>query len=284
MATSNPSLTVYMGTAANVQAFAGALFGNFSAGGLVQTSDTGQTANASFPAATGTSQSLGYQVWRMGDTLQSTAPVFMKFEIGSGTALNNPSIWLTIGTGSDGAGAITGIIMARTQITNTGVSASYPCYFSSSTNRFSFAIGCYSAGTNYFLCITLERSKDSAMADTNLGLSFKAFAGNTQYHQYIPFTGTVRASQSYASLPAGGALGSLADGTTVGMIPIYPLSASGPVFPGLNLMAYYGADLTQFNPIAATVGGASHTYVPLGATSPLTTANWSTSYFAMLYE
>jgi hypothetical protein len=284
MATANPSLTVYMSTAANVQALAAALFGNLSAGGMLQAADTGQTASGSFAAATGANQSLGYQIWRFNDTLQATAPVFVKFELGSGASAGYPSIWITIGTGSDGAGAITGVILSRTQFTGTGVNTAYTCYFSSATNRFGFWLTAGALSAGYALHIGLERSKASTGADSADGIIIKAITASTQYHQYLPFSRNARAAQTYASIPAGGAMGSLAFGTAVGLEPVYPLDTTGTQFPGLNLLAYYSTDLTPLNPISTTIYGVAHTYLPLGASSPSTHQLWSGSAFAMLYE
>ena len=283
MATANPTLAVYMTTAGNVQALAAALFGNLSSGGMVQTGDTGQTANGSFAAATTTSQVLGYQIWRFADTLQATAPVFVKIELGSGSAAANPSIWVTIGTGTDGAGAITGVLLARTQFTTTGTSSASTSYFSSSTNRFGFWLA--AIGVNNALHISLERSKTNVGVDSSDGLIFRALTGNTtRFMQYLPFSRAARAAQAYASIPAGGAMGSLALGTAVGLLPVYPLDTTGTQFPGLNLLSYYDADLTQFNPILTTIYGSAHTYLPLGGVSPVAITAWSSSVFAILYE
>ena len=85
--------------------------------GLTQTSDTGQINWTTVNAPTGTNQIMGYEIWRFNDTLQSTAPIFMKFEYGSaGSNYQQPQIYLSLGTGSDGAGNITGIYVTSTQI------------------------------------------------------------------------------------------------------------------------------------------------------------------------
>jgi hypothetical protein len=53
-----------------------------------------------------------YAVYRMADALQATAPIFMRITYGSGnfgTGTPVPAFWVTLGTGSNGAGVITGI-------------------------------------------------------------------------------------------------------------------------------------------------------------------------------
>ena len=77
--------------------------------GLTQTGDTGQMA---VPCATAApvaiSTSAGYYVFKFNDTLQATAPIFFKLEFGSNSAsANTPTMWITVGTGSNGSGTIT---------------------------------------------------------------------------------------------------------------------------------------------------------------------------------
>lgn len=80
----------------------------FTAGGWVQTADTGQIdfATVSAPVAADTSQ--GYVILRMDDALQAAYPVYVRLDFGSGSAANNVSIWVTAGSGSNGSGFITG--------------------------------------------------------------------------------------------------------------------------------------------------------------------------------
>jgi hypothetical protein len=73
----------------------------------------------------------GYEVWRFNDAQQATAPIFLKFEFGS----NVPTVKITVGTGSNGSGTITGtaLSIARNfngsspQTTNTA-RQSYMCH------------------------------------------------------------------------------------------------------------------------------------------------------------
>lgn len=89
--------------------------------GLTQTADTGQinTATVTRPAI---NTAAGYVILRFNDTLQSTAPIFMKMEFGSAGTTSTPQIWLTIGTGSNGSGTLTGPLSTRVA-TNAGVVA-----------------------------------------------------------------------------------------------------------------------------------------------------------------
>jgi hypothetical protein len=77
--------------------------------GMVKTADTGQIdwATVVKPAAISTYQ--GYEVWRFNDTLQATAPLFLKIEYGSGVSVaTRPGLRLQVGKGTNGAGTLTG--------------------------------------------------------------------------------------------------------------------------------------------------------------------------------
>jgi hypothetical protein len=144
-------------------------------GGWLVTADTGQTTPATLLHPTVGNTKQGYRIYTMNDALQSTAPVFMRIDFGMGL-VSVPGIWITIGSGSDGAGNIlnkwfdggslgTPTILppgsSSTQVTNS--------YGSADTNRLSLGLFCY-AGANYQLVFTIERTKDVSGNDTPIGL------------------------------------------------------------------------------------------------------------------
>jgi hypothetical protein len=104
--------------------------------GLTQTSDTGQinTTTVTRQASTGTA--AGYVILRFNDTLQSTSPIFIKLEFGTGaTTLVTPAMWITVGTGSNGSGTISGTTSGKcpiaaniTPASTTAVYVSRYCY------------------------------------------------------------------------------------------------------------------------------------------------------------
>lgn len=107
-------------TDAQFRAWGSELSARLAAIGLVQTADTGQInwATVTRPA---TNTAAGYEIWRFNDTLQGTAPIFLKLEYGTGSAANTPATWLTVGTGSNGSGTITGSATTRIQCSTNGV-------------------------------------------------------------------------------------------------------------------------------------------------------------------
>ena len=92
------------------------------AAGFVRTSDSGQI-DPTTVVRPSTSQVAGYEIWRFNDAAQATKPIFFKFEYGTGTTIARWVFFITIGTGSDGAGNITGIRIPRIALSQTANSA-----------------------------------------------------------------------------------------------------------------------------------------------------------------
>jgi hypothetical protein len=77
--------------------------------GLIQTSDTGQLVpETAVPGSTSTL--TGSQIWRFNDAEQSTYPIFLKIGYGRSGYASGPRLYLQVGTGSDGAGNLTGTV------------------------------------------------------------------------------------------------------------------------------------------------------------------------------
>lgn len=112
------------------QTWATELYNEIVAAGLVQTSDTGQLSTPVSAARPGTTTAAGYWIFRFDDTHQGTSPIFIKLEVGTGSSAAHPVIWVTVGTGSNGSGTITGTLFSRTQSVSQTPSAvtSYPTY------------------------------------------------------------------------------------------------------------------------------------------------------------
>lgn len=97
-------------------------------GEIVKTSDTGQV-NWTTVTRGGTTSTTryynGYEMYRFDDSLQSTAPVFIRLDYGhySGASSHVPELHVTLGKATDGAGTITNVIMTRRQTGFTSTSA-----------------------------------------------------------------------------------------------------------------------------------------------------------------
>jgi len=103
--------------------------------GLTQTADTGQINTATVTRAA-INTDAGYAIFRFNDTLQATAPIFIKVLFGSGASTSTPRVRVQIGTASNGSGTVSGLGSANTDVINlNSVPASistpygtYTCY------------------------------------------------------------------------------------------------------------------------------------------------------------
>lgn len=102
-----------------------------AAAGLVQTSDTGQI-NWTTVTRPGTNTDAGYEVWKLNDSLFSTAPIYIRFDYGTSGSATQPSIKATVGTGTNGAGTLTGTALTTARRINgnnsAGVDTTYQSY------------------------------------------------------------------------------------------------------------------------------------------------------------
>jgi hypothetical protein len=276
------NLESYLDTDARFRALCAFISDNLTAGGIVKTADTGQINLVTVNKPTASNTSAGYEIRRFDDALQATKPVFFKLEFGTAIMSANHThlgLWLTIGTGSDGAGNITGTLFARTQIhsgstlgTNSADSTNLRThYLSAATNRFSFFL--HNSATNTMrYALGLERSKDAANADTNAGLIlifgcmyFTALAQNNGAFlksQYLPFSGTVpSAEESAISAPNVQTTAIVGADTTIFPIEVWDIGRQR--YPGRNFAACYHTDFINQSTYTINVGGVNQTMIRL---------------------
>ncbi len=236
--------------------------------GFVQTADTGQIDLYQAGAFTSTGGSLpqGYNIFRMADALQASYPVFMKLEYMTwGGASISPAIWLTVGTGSDGAGNLTGIFVVRFNLPCGNASGStLPAYGSGGTNYAVFAIGTNATP----FCLSIERSVDATGTVTGEGVivvvvggtgvstvaSTKSIYGIAIGTQPAIETGVhvVLTSQNPSSF-----------GINVGVSLMVPYAGVAKQ-PGFGFLAIRQGDFVIYSSIALSVYGATHTFLRLG--------------------
>lgn len=268
------TLIVSNSTDAQFRAWAQEVHDALTAFGWVNTADTGQINLTTVVKPAGTSTSQGYEIWRMADALQATNAVFMKIEYGSGTgSANNPGIWITLGTGSNGSGTLTGA-GTRTLITqcNSFTTSPKTFYSSGSTNRFCMALGADASDNNSILYFGVERTKNADGTDSTEGMIMVGYgndqgAGFCKFNmQAVPFTGSIPAVETMGTgdFPTNTTQTSAivgADSYTFMMRPIlyYPRN------PMMNWLVYYNADFTREVATTVEVYSANHTYMPLGS-------------------
>ena len=87
---------------------------NMTTSGWVKTGDTGQVDWTTVTKPTVANTVAGYEI-RESPTQSGYQKIYLKIEFGSGSAATYPAIWITLGTGTDGAGALTGTTTTRDQ-------------------------------------------------------------------------------------------------------------------------------------------------------------------------
>lgn len=259
-----------------------------SALGLVKTSDTGQInwATASAPGAAATK--VGYEVWKFNDTLQSTAPVFLKIYYGSGnTSSLNPGLWITVGQATDGAGnlSFTGPGEQNLIQTSNSTTAS-ACYLSGGNNRLSLCLWPSAGSTGIFFCV--ERIKDSGGDDTTSGIfvAYVYYGGSVQKKSYvIPAVGGASTVSETSLISAVSTSGSMIRGSTVNVSPVYPM-LGGQQPPCLSCCLFLSGDMPDLNTFAVSFYGTTHTYLGFKTTNltAMDPASTSSARLAMLWE
>ena len=146
--------------------------------GLVKTADTGQIDwNTVVNGAT----VRGYEIFRFNDTLQATAPIFIKLEYGGSNTF--VLFKTTVGKGTDGAGNITGVLHAALSTSNSAqdITNDYVSYVSSGDgSMLNFALfPAWNASYSPMLKFSLERSRDAGGNPTTTGTFCYRFASGS---------------------------------------------------------------------------------------------------------
>lgn len=256
------------------------------AAGLVQTADTGQvnTATATRPATYTTPY---YAVFYLNDSLHATKPCYIRFEFGTASNVAIPLMAVTCGTGTNGAGTISGTMFTRTTITiNAYIQAgTFPSFYCAKEGYFAHVwkrrASTASAGMQMF---AVCRTTDSAGDPTNTGFYFYYTTGGSDLLRKTYLTTEVSDSRSYCLFP-GGATSTLVSGDVqvVRHFGYQPIIRCVPYFVG-----YLSAEIGDESTFTATpIGAASRTYLALGGTGIPDTCspvNVSTHRVAMQFD
>jgi hypothetical protein len=207
----------------------------------------------------------GFEIWRLADGLQSTRPFFLKIEYGTGGAVSYPSLWLTVGTATDGAGTLTGVsVSERRQLSSTASSLNVAkCAISGAASRFAAAM--FYNSTSY-LFFALERTRTTGGIDTGDGLVVIGWNGATKFQMYLPWNGAPPATETDFGCVAP----TTGTGLRSNMVSMYGIKPFGPqeMPQMLSAMAYFNTDLTAEVPVAGVQlfgdAGTPRTVMPLG--------------------
>ena len=155
-------------TDANFRLWGKVMSDQFAAGGLVQTSDTGQINWTTASKPTVANQVVGYEMWRSNDASGGLNNWYMKTQYGSGGSVAaGPRFIVQFGWGSDGAGNLTGFTTtAQNNIgTFAGSATLFNCNLAVGTGWISIAMFITQAQSAFFFGV--ERTRDSMGAETD---------------------------------------------------------------------------------------------------------------------
>lgn len=230
--------------------------------GLVQTADTGQADVSAVVKPTSSNTDAGYLMFRFADPLQSVAPVFIRVTFGSGNTATYPRWTFRVGTGSDGAGNLIGMVgVQHSHSVNAAVSAAgttIPVYATHSSGFFGlcFGPGLWVTASNGAPGLFVQRTCDNTGSPTAEGvvaLAAPASATSTGSLEHLQF------------LPTQELITSRGDG--MGFLPWLP---TRPTFVGLAPQAFnHFVMMPKCKPLVGTCG-FRRGETALGQTFPLT--------------
>ena len=245
-------------------------------GSNTTTADTG-TINPTRPSAS----AFVYQIFKMADTLQATAPVFIKFEWGQSSAGTVPQVAFTLGTGSDGAGNLTGITNTRIAMSAATSGATgattHSCYFSGDTNRLMMVLFQDMSSVQSF-GLQIERAHDTTGADVSTYFSFLCFYNAGMVLQSLfGILGTAPTAET-TSCPMKAPTVTTFNSNSW-FCPVFPVigQMGNPMIAG----ACHGTDTTNLSTPSINFYGGAHTMLALTGAS-FSTINNDGALAAML--
>jgi hypothetical protein len=295
MTTQSWSTVLDHSTDAGFRAWGSELNTKLAAAGLVQTSDTGQINWVTVVRA-GTSANAGYEIWRMNDAMQATAPVFFRIDYGTAGATNAPRMLMTCGTSTNGSGTLGGTALSTArQFTSGAAPGSTVTAFQSLLCVTSGFFGlCWKTGTSAnngtFL---FARTVDSSGTPSATGGFMYWGSGNS---------GAFTAAQAmrYASVAAAYTVKNTAGNAQFCLVPMTPTTTAigsdiqaflwWTITPAMNpllaLCTVFNGEIAPTTTFTTTlVGVTPHTYIVLPASAGACDPSNSSSYsIAMIWE
>lgn len=290
MTTLNYSSVLNQTTDAGYVAWRDELFAAFLTAGLVQTADTGQYT-IGVGTRPGAGSVSGFIIMRL-----ANSALYFKLEAGGSTTIAN--LWITVGTGSNGSGTLTGQLSSRRTIHSnnsaTSAAVNYVTYICVVTDAVSLIWKQNSCNTslNPSAAFCAGRTADSTGATTSTGFGVLVEGINSERDSFFQSVRTVATATTYT---LGGAF-TIAPGTPAstalqnGDLQVYAWWLNVPdVQPFLWGCTYKVAEVTESNTFTATLFGSTpHTYIAcgkLGVNSDTIVADVSAGWAAaFIYE
>lgn len=187
-------------TDAAFRAWGSELNTQLAAVGLVQTADTGQI-NWTTVTRAGANADAGYEVWRMNDTQQSSAPFFLKLTYGTGGSTSGPRMRVEVGTGSNGSGTITNTTVIATMMSCTTPpgATTYPSYIACGEGYLNIM---WKGNSTASWWLSFCRSTDSSGTPDALAWTIKwaGISGGVFGRNWVTATGWLTINNAYICL------------------------------------------------------------------------------------
>jgi hypothetical protein len=276
---------------AGFQAWATELYDGIINAGMVQTADSGQLGAPVGASRPSTNTAAGYWVFRFDDTQQASMPLYLKVEVGTANAAANPMIWLTVGTGTNGSGSLTGVVTTRRSAMSASAVVStvtsYPSYICCTEGFFGVAFKVGSTGAGVRGTFMVERSVGSNGLPNSEGATVhwltaaQGASNNVEAISNVTNTVYIGTVAQTCTIPL--AIASSVIGATPQVFKHY--SAFPRMRPNPYLLTCRSqSEIPQFNQFLATpVGAVQHNYIALG-TNGAGTAPENNSHIAMVWE
>jgi hypothetical protein len=294
MATRTTSVAETNDTDAHFRAWCAEIDTSLTTFGWLATSDTGQMNFSTATRPTANNLYPYYAVYKMNDSLQSTAAVFMRIDFGTGNATNVPSIKLQFSIGgTNGSGTLTGTLSTQQTLQGdvaNGTAVNVRTSGSSASFRMSFW---NTNGQGEGFMFAVERCKDTGGSDTTAGICIAGFdvhqsATLLVFSQFIPYNNLAVLPGAASSIWYG-LISSQSSQTLGGNTGLCPIRTEFGPFnnPMIGVLIFSRTDFTMETTQSVTIYGASHTYLMLrpygGGTKSLNTHNADCG-FAILWE
>lgn len=267
-----------------------------AAAGLVQTADSGQINIATVvrPAASSAAPGSGIEVWRFNDSLQATAPLFVKIGYGvTGTAPpTSPVLFVQVGKGSDGAGNLTGLLVGTTgmRTVNRGQSltAGSLTFASHADGTMALVTDSVSpADTFRSFGFVVDRWRNADGTPNGEGILYMAQGSAWEFIpvEYATALFEIGPSPSALTPVSASAGASLFKGETLAY-PIYPVLGYPRAAASLGAVLIVVGDVGPNVAFQLPLFGANHTFRAVVASGLLARNNASGSsyYWAVRYE
>lgn len=269
MAIDARSILNHQATDADHRTFAQAIHDMLIAAGLTQTADTGQ-ANLATITRPSTGAVSGFEMFRFADTEQATLGCFIKVEYGTGNVATVPGLRITIGTGTNGAGTLSGASSDTAILswasTADSVAQTRPAFASHAEGQLVVLFGqdLTTANRGAFHYVGRPRAYDGTRTTDGLLIYKRAgnmSTGQNKSWQIVSTSGPAAVNiDPSTSLLMSGQNDQVGANTALFPIPV----AIGGAIRWSSMFAYRSASIAADAVQAVTVWGGSKNYRTLG--------------------